>query len=437
MRIIVRSRVSSAVRSAARSGALALAAIAALVLLVLGLVACTDRPGGAAEPAETAQAAETAPAATTTTTEPVVYITIAAIGDVMCHTDVRKAALVPGTDEEYDFRPMFALVAPYLRAADYTVANLETRLAGDNLAFTGYPRFNSPGALADALAWSGVDLVGTANNHTLDKRWWGVVNTLNRLDEAGIAHVGTHRSPEEKEAGSPLLVDIKGIKVAFINYTDYLNEFTPPREHRDYCVNFLKRPEQVAEEAATAREKGADLVIALLHWGREYRTWPYKTEVECAEGSDDYPGLLAQGVDVILGCHPHVCQPIVRVARDAEVGVKNAYVIYSLGNFLSGMEGRHTQGGVIVYLHIQKTASQVDVTGLEYMGVYVQNYGPYPRKMRILPVLPGVELEAGVWVDARDQQRMDWVWQDLSEMYDRPERNIAPLDPAELGVTGG
>ena len=105
-----------------------------------------------------------------------------------------------------------------------------------------------------------------------------------------------------------------------------------------------------------------------------------------------------------------------------------------MGNFLSGMEGKRTQGGMIVYLHVRKTGSKVDVTGLDYMGVYVQNYGPYPRKMRILPLLPGLEPGAGVWVDARDKQRMDGVWQYLTEMYDRPEQNIAPLDPAELGV---
>ena len=421
-------------RSVVKLGALALAAVAAWALLAWGLAACTESPG-----TETtrASAQDSASATTTTTTEPVVDITIAAVGDIMCHKEVREAALVPGTKDEYDFRPIFSLIAPYLRAADYTVGNLETRLAGDNLAFTSYPRFNSPGALADALTWSGVDLVSTANNHTLDKRWWGVENTLNRLDEAGIAHVGTHRSQAEKDAGSPLLVDIKGIKVAFINYTDYLNEFTPPREHKAYAVNFYRKPDKIAEEAALARQKGADLVIAMLHWGREYRTWPDDTEVEFAQGSEDYPGLLASGVDVILGGHPHVCQPIVHVVRDGEVGVKNAYVIYSLGNFVSGMEGRHTQGGVIVYLHIRKTGSEVDVTGIDYMGVYVQNYGPYPRKMRILPLLPGLDLGEGVWVDARDQQRIGWVWADLTEMYDHPEQNVVPVDPAELDLAGG
>jgi poly-gamma-glutamate capsule biosynthesis protein CapA/YwtB (metallophosphatase superfamily) len=422
------------VRSKVKLGAAVLATIALWALLVWGLAGCSEQPSGPAGPEG---AAATTPAATTSTTEPAVEITIAAVGDVMCHKEVRQAALVPGTKDEYDFRPLFTLIAPYLRAADYTVGNLETRLAGDNLAFTSYPRFNSPGALADALVWSGFDLVATANNHTLDKRWWGVENTLNRLDEAGIAHVGTHRSQEEKDAGSPLLVDIEGIKVAFINYTDYLNEFTPPREHKDYAVNFYRKPDKIAEEAAIARQKGAELVIAILHWGREYRTWPDDTEVEFAQGSDDYPGLLALGVDVILGGHPHVCQPIVHVPRDGDVGVKNAYVVYSLGNFVSGMEGRRTQGGVIVYLHIRKTGSKVDVTGIDYMGVYVQNYGPYPRKMRILPLLPGLDLGEGVWVDARDQQRIGWLWEALTEMYDRPEQGVAPLDPAELDLTGG
>ena len=251
--------------------------------------------------------------------------------------------------------------------ADYTVVNLETRLAGRGFAYTGFPRFNSPVELTDALTMCGVDLCATANNHSLDKGWPGVVNTLDRLDEAGLAHVGTYRSAEERAA--PFIVDIKGIKVAFINYTDYINGLTRPY---DYAVNYLHDPEQVAADARAAREAGADVVIAVLHWGKEYVTKANPKQVAWAEGSASYPGLLAEGVDVILGSHPHVVQRAVGIRRDSPSGPKNAYVVYSMGNFLSDMIRWRTDSGVIVYVHIQKQGQEVKVTGLSYMGVYVE-----------------------------------------------------------------
>ena len=102
--------------------------------------------------------------------------------------------------------------------ADYAVANLETRLAGPEFGYSGYPLFNSPGELAYALKYAGFDLVGTANNHSFDMGWEGIVNTLDQLDAARLSHVGTYRSMKEK--ATPFIVDISGIKVAFLNYTD-------------------------------------------------------------------------------------------------------------------------------------------------------------------------------------------------------------------------
>jgi poly-gamma-glutamate capsule biosynthesis protein CapA/YwtB (metallophosphatase superfamily) len=370
-----------------------------------------------------------------TEAEAAVEITIAAAGDIMVHGSLMRAAKAAGTGGAYDFRPTFAPIAPYLRIADYTLVNLETRLAGADHPYTTYPRFNSPGEIADALAWAGVDLVATANNHTLDKRWDGVVKTLARLDEAGLAHVGTARDMEEKKATSPLIVDIKGIKVAFINYTDYLNEFTPPKDHKEYAVNFLKEASQVAEEAALARQGGAEVVIAILHWGREYTRQPNEKQSTYTLGSDTDPGLLAQGVDVILGSHPHAIQPAVCVPQKSASGTKNAYVVYSMGNFISGMEGRYNNGGAIVYVHIRKQGTRVEVTGLSYMGAFVQTFGPYPRKVRLLPVLPGADPGEGIVVTPADQKRMDLVWGDLTELFYNTDTNVVPLDPNELGST--
>ena len=430
-----RSRRRSASLLRAVGVALAVVAVGAALVFVLW-------PGGEDAPIGLAATVQSGPAQAvpqttvagppqTTTTEPRIEITIAAVGDVMINIGALRTAM-DNEEREYDFYPIFAPVAPYLSAADYTVANLETKLAGPTLRYTSYPRYNSPDAVADALLAAGVDLVTTANNHAMDKDWFGVVDTLACLDDKGLAHVGTHRSPAEKEKTSPLVVDIQGVKVGFINYTDYLNGLSVPKEHRAYGVNLLQDADQVAREAEAARKAGADIVIALLHWGREYSSTQNAQQVELAIGTAEEPGLLHRGVDVILGSHPHVLQPMTCVHREATLDTGDGYVVYSMGNFLSTMKRDLTDHGVIVYVHIQKVGDVARVTGLSYMGVWVQESGSYPRKIRILPVLPGIEPQTDTGIGARSTGCMEEAWEYLHGMYYRPEENIRPLEAADL-----
>ena len=383
-------------------------------------------PAAQSSTTSTAAAASTSATASGAAAQPTVDITIAAVGDVMVHTATRLSAWNLGNGVAYDFKPMFAAIAPYLRRADYTVCNLETRMAGGGLPYTGYPRFNAPDELADALAYAGVDLCATANNHSADKGWPGIVNTLKRLDAVGIAHIGTYRNPKDKAV--PFIADIKGIKVAFINYTDYLNERTPPAA---WTVNFLKDPRQVAADAQAARKAGADIIIAFLHWGREWAILPNDEQTSYALGSRRYPGLLAEGVDVILGAHPHVPQDAIGIRREYASGSRNKYVVYSMGNFLSDMTTPHADSGVIVYVNIRKTGERVEVTGLRYMGVYMQQSGGYPPKLVIEPLLPGVEPAPGYPIGVTLQRHLDSIWGYITRRYYHPDMNILPFDPSE------
>jgi poly-gamma-glutamate capsule biosynthesis protein CapA/YwtB (metallophosphatase superfamily) len=363
----------------------------------------------------------------TTSTAPPVEITIAAVGDVMVHKlTLRVARYAAGKAGGYDFKPMVASVAPYLSRADYTVCNLETVMAGSGYGYTGYPQFNSPAELTQALTLCGIDLCATANNHSLDKGLAGVLGTLDRLDQAGIAHVGTYRSPKEK--ADPFIVNIKGIKVAFINYTNMVNQGPSPN---DYSINYLSDPKTAAAEAKAARAAGAEVVIAILHWGREYSPSPSRLQTTWAQGSASYPGLLADGVDVILGSHPHVVQTAVGVRQDSTSGPKNTYVVYSMGNFLSDMSTPPKDRGAIVYVQIKKTGQKVEVTGLSYMGVMIDKVGSYVRELCVVPVLPGVEPAPGTSVSAKRQQRIDSVWAYLTDLLDNPDANIAPLAAAD------
>lgn len=360
---------------------------------------------------------------TTTTTEARIAITIAAVGDVLPHESVVESALDPATGS-YDFRPVFAPVASYLSRADYAVANLETRLAGSEEGYTGYPLLNSPLSLAYALKLAGLDLVTTANNHALDQGGDGLVTTLEQLDRIGLPHVGTNRSA--KERATPFIVDIKGIKVAFLNYADWLNGLSPPEGQETYAVAALD-VDSVARDAAIARMWGAEIVIALLHWGDEYERTPNEVQREIAEA------ILGRGVDVILGSHPHVIQPIEHVLEYENWRMKDKYVVYSVGNFLSAQRERYRDSGLIAYVHIEKVGLRARVTGISYLPVYVQHSTEQPvAQYRVLPVLPGSRIDLDTTLTNEDQERMAAVWDEVRDMLYRPDEDIAPLVPADL-----
>lgn len=373
----------------------------------------------------TTEASSEPPPTTTTTTLPI-NITVAAVGDVLPHTPIIDSVRDPKTGS-YDFGSVLAPIAPYLAGADYTVANLETSLAGPQAGYSGYPRLNSPTELAFALRSAGVDLAATANNHSLDMGWEGITGTLDRLDSAGLAHVGTYRSMQERR--TPFIADIRGIQVAFLDYTAGLNGLTPPQEHEGHAVNTLDA-DVVIEDAMTARTWGADVVIVILHYGDEYEREPSQEQVDISREI-----LSRGGVDVIIGSHPHVVQPIAHVVEYASWKVTNKYIAYSLGNFVSAQRWRYSDSGLVAYVHIEKRGLRTFVTGISYLPVYVQRATTEEQvRYRVLPVLPGLEPQTDVPLAAAEKQRMAAVWEELRELIYRPDENIAPLNPADLGL---
>lgn len=371
-----------------------------------------------------------APQGTDTTLAPAGGITIAAVGDVIIHDSVLESAYDAASDA-YDFTHIFAPVAPYLAAADYTLCSLESRMVGDTIEVTNDSMlFNAPYSLTGSFEEAGVDLIATANNHSADFGWPGIVSTLDQLDQAGIAHVGTARSLEESE--SPLIVDIQGVKVAFINYTAFVNGDATIEEHEDYAINVLDM-DKAAAEAAAAREQGAEVVVALLHFGVEYLRAPTAEQTQIVEGTTGMEGLLSRGVDVILGSNPHVVQPIVRVVQFSK-DIKATYAAYSLGNFLTGQRWRYTDSGIIAYVHIRREGSEVSVTGISYLPVYVQKSVDEVTTYRILPVLPGLAPQTDTVLTLDDRVRMNQVWDELEDLLYRPDEGVVPLDPRDLGL---
>lgn len=297
-----------------------------------------------------------------------IVINMVATGDVMCHTTNFNAAYNTQT-REYDFTPVFTNVAKYISKADIAIGNLETTFAGEDRGYTGYPTFNSPAALGYALKNIGIDVLSTANNHSLDKRYQGVVSTLDTLDEIGIAHTGTARSQEEQD--TILVKDVNGIKIAFLAFT-YGTNGIPVEAGKEYCVNLIEEEEFMLKQLELAKAQKPDIICASLHWGIEYSQKPSDDQVDLA----NY--LFNHGVDIIIGNHAHVVEPMEKKNITLDDGTeKEVFVVYALGNFISGQTIEHTKSTAILDMQIRKSGEtgKISIDSVEYVPVYCYDRG--------------------------------------------------------------
>lgn len=250
-------------------------------------------------------------------------------------------------DGSYDFHLPFQQVKELLGNADYTIANLETTIGTGERPYSGYPRFSTPETLLDALRDAGVDFLSLANNHILDCGVEGLRSTADRAEARGFAFGGIGRTPQEKER--PVVVEIGGIRVGFLCYTDVMNIISD----RETGTEALTRAEasgvitlrkaDFSADVRRARDAGAELIIALPHWGLEYRREPGDEVTALAKR------MVAAGVDVILGSHSHMVQPVEYLSVETEAGQrKTGLVAYSLGNFISNQPDRYTDSGIIL-----------------------------------------------------------------------------------------
>ena len=262
------------------------------------------------------------------------------VGDAMQHQGQLDQARKVGGGS-YDYSDCFTLIAPTITEADYAVCNLEVPLGGGP-DYTGYPCFSAPDSYAAALKDAGFDMMLTANNHCLDRRDRAARRTLTALDSLGIDHVGTYRDAADREAKVPFIKTINGIRVGFLNYTYGTNGIEP----RDGAEISLIDRDRMAREIAETRAAGAEAIVVAMHWGVEYVLLPNRNQEELADF------LVDQGVDLIIGGHPHVIQPM-KVVRNEKEG-KDVLVVYSLGNFISNMKTADTRGGALVRARIER-----------------------------------------------------------------------------------
>jgi len=249
-----------------------------------------------------------------------IIINLVATGDVMCHTTNFNGAYDKNT-KTYDFKPAFANIAKHITKADIAIGNLETTFAGENRGYTGYPTFNSPKELGEALKSIGIDVVSTANNHSIDKGYSGIESTLDALDEIGIEHTGTARSEEEQN--KVLVKEVNGIKIAFIAFT-YGTNGIPVPAGKEFSVNLIEE-DLILNQIKLAKEQEVDIICASMHWGLEYKQKQSQDQEDLA----NY--LFNHGVDIIIGNHAHVVEPMEkRIIKLADGTEKEVFVVYAL-----------------------------------------------------------------------------------------------------------
>jgi poly-gamma-glutamate synthesis protein (capsule biosynthesis protein) len=299
-----------------------------------------------------------APAGASDTSEPRSF-TIAAGGDVIVHIGTARVAEnnAPGWGT-YNFTPLLSAVEPWISEADLAICQMEMTLTDTNRRLTYWPRFVVPYEIADAMAAIGFDACSTASNHALDAGRQGLADTIGFLQAAGLATTGTARTEEER---LPNLYDANGVTVGHMAYTYGLNGW---HTMDPWSINFIDI-DVILADARWAHEHGAEFVILSMHWGYEYRVRPTSQQISLAEQL-----LASPDIDLILGHHVHVVQPIQRIG--------DKYVVYGMSNLLASIrsnddKGRFgTEDGIIINAEVVEQADgRFVVERLEYTPIWV------------------------------------------------------------------
>ncbi|MEV6282352.1 CapA family protein [Kribbella sp. NPDC051770] len=291
-------------------------------------------------------------------------ISLVATGDVLLHERLWTTARQDGSNGQWDFAPLLSGVKPLVQGADLAVCHLETPLGAP---YSGYPLFQGPPQIVPALKATGYDACSTASNHSFDKGAAGIDRTLRTLDQAGLKHTGTARTPQE--AATPTIVDVQGVKVALLSYTYGFNGMPYPNGET-WRAGKLD-PVKIKAMAAKARDLGAQIVVVSAHWGTEYS----------ASASPEQRALAADlladsNIDLLLGHHAHVVQPIEQL--------NGKWVAYGLGNLVAAhrMPKAPKSEGLLVKFTFQRDGDRWKAAAPEYAPLLVTDALP----VRVLDV---------------------------------------------------
>lgn len=299
-------------------------------------------------------------------------VTIRSIGDILVHSDVYTAAR---TDTGFDFSGMFDPVRAYMQDADITTANMEVPVAGEEFGLSGYPQFNAPPEIIDALAGAGADIVNNATNHSMDRGGGGVVASTGNMRERGMLYTGSYASEQDKSV--PRIIEANGITVGFLGFTYGTNGLPVEQEH------FASLIDDTLAAQVAALDSQVDVAVVMLHMGDEYAPLPNEFQEETAATA------LDAGADLVLGGHPHVVEPFA------------GPVWYSHGNFLHGQWDEPTKVGGI---------GEFTFSGARFMPTYTVG-PPISYDHHVIPLVEAADyLDVDSWMaDLRERLNVEVV----------------------------
>ena len=328
--------------------------------------------------------------------------TVSATGDILMHSPLLRSGSTGGG---YDFSPMFKYFNEYVEKADLAVANLETTLASSDrgYSYSGYPCFNCPDAIVDALKGAGFDMLLTANNHSYDTRGTGLHRTVEVVREKGLFNLGSKATEEEADYR---IVNKNGISLGLLCYTYENNESIDVKAPNGITMNSKDAPflktfdyanlesfyQEISQNLALMKNEGADASILFIHWGEEYDIKENTVQNEMAQR------LCDLGIDVIIGGHPHVVQPVELLESSVDANHKTV-CLYSMGNAVSNQRRQrmnlntgHTEDGVLFGVRFARYSDgTVILEGVELLPTWVHMFTSSSgnKNYRILPLEEG------------------------------------------------
>lgn len=336
--------------------------------------------------------------------------TILSVGDIMFHMPQVNAAYVPD-NQNYNFTSVFKYVKEYVNSADISIANFETVTFGNEIGFSGFPRFNSPVETLKAIKDTGFDILNTANNHALDQGKKGLVNTIDYIEQYKMKNIGTY-----KERDNNILIEkVNEINIAFLSYSYGFNGLKQllTEDEQSYMISSIDE-DRIREDIEKAKSLETDIIVVYIHWGNEYEREPSEYQRELGRK------MVEWGANVVLGTHPHVIQETEIVDNDG----KDNFIIYSMGNFLSNqseksMGNKYTEDGIMVNIEIEKDFSkeQTVIKDIVYIPTWVRRYRDKNEiKYEILPIEYFFEDEnAYIELDNNEKVRVKESFNDTME----------------------
>ena len=352
-------------------------------------------------------------------TEEETSVRIMANGDLLYHDIIYISA--KKADGTYDFHENFEYVKPWLKQADLVLGDFEGTVNKDHY-LAGYPLFNAPGEVMDAIKDAGYQVLDLAHNHILDSQIEGVVSTADAIEKAGMTPVGVY-THESRDKASLVIKEVKGIKVAILAYSYGFNGIEQSISQEDYNRYLSDLDEDKMKAEIERAEKEADITIIMPQMGVEYQIEPTEEQKKL------YHKMIDWGADIIFGGHPHVVEPAETVEKDGD----KKLIIYSMGNFISNQRietmqdvenAKWTERGVLMDVTIKKKSGKTTIETAQAHPSWVSRtpkggYSPegYPLYLYQTYILEDF-IEGGKYrsqLDEATKERIDTAYKEMNE----------------------